>query len=68
MKYKYFCGSCGRRFESDVPFTDKNGIHNDIWCPECGAVDIFEDTPEGAGMSAGIEIGYQAELAARDEE
>lgn len=46
-KYKYFCNSCGKKFESNLPEKDKLGLLNDIVCPKCGAYDIYADTEEG---------------------
>lgn len=64
MAYKYFCGECGHRFESNLPERDANGLHNDIWCPECGGMNVYADTPEGAEQSAKDEIEYQVYLDA----
>lgn len=64
MKYKCFCGCCGYHFESDTPLKDADGISNDIWCPECGAWEIYPGTIEGAAESVRNEIAYQAEIEA----
>ena len=68
MKYHYFCGECGHRFDSDLPERDANGLHNDVWCPECGGYNVYPDTPDGAAQSAKDEIEYQAQLAVLDDE
>lgn len=49
--YKYFCNSCGTRFEHELSERDKDGLLNDIACPHCGAYDIYTDTEEGATQS-----------------
>lgn len=46
-KYKYFCNSCGKEFGSDLPERNKSGLLNDIFCPECGALDVYPATKEG---------------------
>lgn len=60
MKYHYFCGACGHKFVSDTPAFDENGLHNNISCPECGAWDIYADTPEGAAESVRDQLSYEA--------
>ena len=50
-RYKYFCDCCGAHFESDMPFLNENGLHNEISCPHCGAWDVYEDTAAGAAAS-----------------
>lgn len=45
--YKYFCGSCGHKFSSELPERDDHGFLNDIPCPACGAWDVYPDTEKG---------------------
>lgn len=63
MKYHYFCNECGHRFESELPERDANGLLNDVWCPECGGLNVYPDTPEGAAASARETLDYLAEEA-----
>lgn len=62
MSYKYFCGACGCRFESDIPEIRPNGLHNSIDCPTCGCYDTYPDTPEGARQSLRDLNEYEANL------
>lgn len=52
---KYFCDTCGERFESDRPFIE-------LSCPNCGCYDIYEDTPEGSLENVRSLNAYEAEL------
>ena len=63
MAYKYFCNSCGWRFESETPEYDEEGLHNDIPCPHCGAWDIYPDTPEGSADSIRHQTEYENKVA-----
>lgn len=59
---KYFCDSCGFRFESDNP--DELSIS----CPDCGCWDIYPDTPEGAAASVKARTEYEnTQIAWEDE-
>ena len=60
--YKYFCNSCGWRFESDQPERDEIGLLNDIACPHCGAWDVFQDTAEGSRKSIRETECYEATI------
>ena len=62
MTYKYFCGNCGHRFDSDKPERDAKGYLNDIPCPECGAHDTYPDTPSGAAKSVLDQLDYEDRL------
>ena len=66
--YSYFCGCCGHRFEHELPERDGHGILNEIACPECGARDVYPDTPAGAAASARDQMEYEAEQAADEKE
>ena len=46
-KYTYFCATCGRRFESDLPYKDENGLESDVSCPHCGDFNVYPDTEDG---------------------
>jgi len=46
-KYSYFCATCGRRFESDLPYKDENGLESDVSCPHCGDFNVYPDTEDG---------------------
>lgn len=66
--YKYFCGECGHKFESDMPELDKNGLHNDIPCPACGSWNIYVDTEEGAARSVEDLTDYENSISGWNEE
>lgn len=59
MRYKYFCNSCGCRFESETPEYDEEGLRNDIPCPHCGAWDIYADTLEGSAQAVRHQTEYE---------
>lgn len=61
-KYKYFCGECGYKFETNMPEKDKVGLHNDIYCPHCGGYDVYSDTPEGHKEEFKVFCEYDNEL------
>lgn len=60
--YKYFCGGCGHRFTDPRPERDENGLLNEIACPNCGAWDIYQDTPAGAAASVADQIAYENKI------
>lgn len=62
MTYKYFCGCCGHKFTSDKPERDSKGFLNDIPCPECGAWDVYPDTPAGSAASVRDQLDYEDRL------
>lgn len=62
--YKYFCDNCGEHFSSDTAHTDKYGMM-DIFCPHCGAWDIYPDTLTGSADAVRHLTEY--ENATRDE-
>ena len=47
---KYFCNTCGLRFESG-PERDENGMLNDICCPNGCGWNVYPDTVEGRAQS-----------------
>lgn len=57
--YKYFCGDCGHRFHSDTPERDQYGALNEIYCPRCGVLEVYRDTPEGHRESVETLIEYE---------
>ena len=59
--YKYFCGCCGKHFESEFPERNEMGLHNEITCPNCGVYDIYPDTPEGSAQSIKDLTDYENE-------
>lgn len=66
--YKYFCNYCGHRFESDLPERNENGFLNDLYCPKCGDMDVYPDTPEGAAASVKATMDDENTLLAWDDE
>lgn len=60
MTYKYFCEECGEHFDSTLPERDRNGILNEISCPNCGCWCVYLDTPEGAETSIRDMNEYEA--------
>ena len=62
MAYKYFCDSCGFRFESDNP------NEFSISCPDCGAWDVYPDTEEGAAQSRRSLTEYENAQSAWEDE
>ena len=52
---KYFCNCCGYHFES-------NKKEIDIFCPYCGAWDVYPDTEEGASQSVKDQFQYEEDL------
>lgn len=62
--YNYFCNCCGHRFSDETPMLDRLGLRNDIYCPECGALDIYPDSAEGAAESRRAQTEYEATLIA----
>lgn len=60
--YKYFCGCCGHKFESSLPELNICGLHNEIFCPHCGALDVYADSKDGAAKSLEDLNRYEAEL------
>ena len=67
MKYKYFCGCCGHHFVNSLPERDERGYLNSIPCPECGAWDIYPDTPDGANQSVKDLTDYENKIIAWEE-
>ena len=68
IQYKYFCDSCGARFESETPFYTKDGLHSEISCPHCGAWDIYEDTAAGAAESVRALTEYENRISEWEED
>lgn len=66
--YKYFCGCCGKHFESKIPEKDADGFLSHIPCPYCGAWDIYVDSPEGAAQSCTDQSKYEDALILLDED
>jgi DNA-directed RNA polymerase subunit RPC12/RpoP len=66
--HKYFCGCCGHHFESAAPERDANGYLNEIACPDCGAHDIYADTPDGAEQSVKDQTAYENKLIEQEED
>ena len=60
--FKYFCNSCGQRFESETPEYDEEGLRNDIPCPRCGAWDIYPDTAHGSAQAIRHQTEYENRL------
>ena len=65
--YKYFCNSCGCRFESEMPEYDADGLRNDIPCPHCGAWDIYPDTAEGSEQAIRHQTEYENKISDSEE-
>lgn len=62
MKYRYFCNTCGYKFESDLPEKNESGLLNDIVCPKCGSYEIYTGTSEGATQSVKDTTDYENKL------
>lgn len=60
--YKYFCNCCGHKFESDLPDLNAYGFHNEIFCPHCGALDVYPGNKDGAAKSVANLNRYEAEI------
>lgn len=66
--FTYFCDCCGKKFKSEIPERDENGMLNNICCPSCGAWDIYPDTPEEADASVTRETEYENTLIMLEDE
>ena len=66
--FAYFCDCCGKKFKSEIPERNENGMLNNICCPTCGAWDVYPDTPEEAAASATRETEYENTLIMLEDE
>lgn len=64
-KTKVFCGECNTVFEVDFLYKNIGGLrmrNDNAYCPECGSLEIYPDTPAGADDSIKSLTNYECDL------
>jgi len=73
-EYKYFCDSCGWKFNENPPKrlykldNGKEWLDESLYCPHCGSYAVYEDTEENARASVRRLTEYENTLALWEED